>query len=322
MTGVALEGSAWLSFSVNDRGGGVASVGLVADGKVIHERPTDPSDPRCARPYVLRVPCPLSASVTLTFDTSGLPNGSHVVQAFATDVSGNRATSAPFTVTTRNGSSPNGVGAARASRLTAELTSTAGRPLRGAIRYGRSATLRGALTTLGGAPISGASVDVITRVSRPGSVARTRAVTTDSNGRYAYRVPPGASRDLQVAYRSFTLDESYSAAATVRVRVRARISLQVSRRSLRNGDRVRFRGRLLGGPRRQDATLILYALGGDRRIPVTPVRADARGRFEYDYRFRTVARRSTFRFQVRTQRQPAYPYATGASNVARVVVRP
>lgn len=320
--GAAVEGSAWLTFSVHDQGGGIARVGLMADGHVIQERPTDLSDTHCVQPYVLRVPCPLRATVTLTFDTSALPNGTHVFQTFATDVSGNRVTSAPFTATTRNGSTPNGVGAARAARLTADLTSLDGKPLRGPVSYGRSTVLRGVLTTLEGAPISGATLDVITRVSRPGSAARVRTATTGSDGRYAYRVPGGASRDLEVAYRSFTLDEGYSAAASARVRVRAAIRLNVSRRSLRNGERVRFRGRLLGGPRRQDATLMLYALGGGRPIPVSPVRADAQGRFVYSYRFRTVDQRSTFRFQVRTQNQPAYPYSAGASNVAKVVVRP
>jgi hypothetical protein len=315
------EGVRSLSFAATDRGGGIAAVGLIADGRTVLDRPPDPGDARCRQPYVSRVPCPLSTSVTLTFDTAALVNGSHVLQAFATDVSGNRSASTPFTITTRNGSTPNGIGASRAVRLTASLANRTGKSLRGAIRYGQSTVLRGSLTTLENAPIPGAALDVLVRVSRPGSIPHPRTVTTDSKGRYAYRVPGGASRDIDVAYRAFALDEGYSAMATAKLRVRASITLSTSRRSLRNGQRVRFRGRLVGGPRRQDASMILYALG-DRRIPVTSLKADSRGRFSYTYRFRTVRQRSIFRFQVRTESRPGYPYTAGASRTVQLAVRP
>jgi hypothetical protein len=124
-----------------------------------------------------------------------------------------------------------------------------------------------------------------------------------------------------VAYRAFSLDEGYAAVGRTAIHVRAAIRLRVTPRSLRNGQRVRFRGRLVGGPRRQDASLILYALG-DRRIPVTALKADSRGHFSFRYRFRTIQERSGFRFQVRSESRPGYPYVAGASNIARVTVRP
>jgi hypothetical protein len=216
---------------------------------------------------------------------------------------------------------PNGIGADRAARLTASTVGRTGKPIRGALRFGRSVVLQGSLSTFAGTPIAGATLDLHTRVARPGSVPRVRQITTDSKGRYTYRVPSGASRDLEVAYRAFTSDEGYSALVNARVRVRAAIRLRVSRRAVRNGNRVRFTGRLVGGPRRQDASMILYALA-DRRIPVTSLKADSRGRFRYAYRFRTVQQRSTFRFQVRSESRPGYPYAAGVSNVATVAVRP
>jgi hypothetical protein len=124
-----------------------------------------------------------------------------------------------------------------------------------------------------------------------------------------------------VAYRAFSLDEGYAAVAHAAMRVRAAIRLRATPRSLRNGQRVRFRGKLVGGPRRQDASLILYALG-DRRIPVTALKANSRGHFSFTYRFRTIRERSVFRFQVRSESRPGYPYVAGASNIARVTVRP
>ena len=308
------EGERWVEFSASDRGGGIASVGLLVDGHVAVERPAEPGDTRCRTPYIVRVPCPMTATVTVHFDTAALANGSHVVQAFAADVSGNRATSAPFSISTRNAALANGATASRAARLTASVTTVAGTPIRRAVSYGRSAVIRGTLSNLAGVPIAGAQLDVLTRSSRPGAAQRTRVVTTDAMGRFAYRLPTGPSRVVDVAYRAFSLDDGYSATATATLRVRAAIKLTATPRTLRNGQRVRFRGRLVGGPHRQDATILLYALGG-RRIPVTSLRADSRGRFSFSYRFRTVAQRSSFRFQVRAERRAGYPYDSGASNV-------
>ena len=90
------------------------------------------------------------------------------------------------------------------------------------------------------------------------------------------------------------------------------VALRVSPRSLHNGQRVKISGRLIGEPRRQDASAILYALA-DRPIPVTSLKADSRGRFSFTYRFRSVARRSIFRFQVQRESRPGYPYAADAS---------
>ena len=317
----AQEGERQVSFTATDRGGGIASVGVLVDGQVLVERPPDPGDPRCRQPYISRVPCPQSTSVSVPVDTAALANGRHIVAVFAKDVSGNLATSTPFTITTLNGSTPNGIGASRAARLTASLRDRTGKSIHGAISYGRSTVLEGALTTPDGTPIAGAAVDVLVRVSRPGSVGHLRTVTTDASGRYAYRVPGGASRDFDVAYRAFVLDQGYSVMATAKVRVRASIKLSISRRTLRNGQRVTFRGRLVGGPHRQDASMLLYALG-DRRIPVTSLKADSRGRFSYAYRFRTVRERSVFRFQIRTESRPGYPYAAGASKAVQLTVRP
>jgi hypothetical protein len=41
------EGIRSLSFSATDRGGGIAAVGLIADGRVVLVRPPDPGDARC-----------------------------------------------------------------------------------------------------------------------------------------------------------------------------------------------------------------------------------------------------------------------------------
>jgi hypothetical protein len=182
--------------------------------------------------------------------------------------------------------------------------------------------LRGTLKTASGAAIAGARIDIAVRSSRPGSAAHARYATTDEQGRFTYRLPVGSSRLIDAGYRAFTLDAAFAATARTRLRVRAAATLAAKPRRLGNHERVRFRGRLLGGPFRRDASMILYALAGRRRIPVTPLRPDSRGRFAYSYRFQTVTSTTRFRFQVRIDDRPSYPYVSGRSNTVTVVVRP
>jgi len=68
--------------------------------------------------------------------------------------------------------------------------------------------------------------------------------------------------------------------------------------------------------------VVIYALGGRRaRIPVTTVRANAKGRFRYRYRFSNSSPGVTYRFQATMHSQRSYPYATGNSRPATVRIR-
>ncbi|MEA2136686.1 MAG: hypothetical protein QOC68_4596, partial [Solirubrobacteraceae bacterium] len=103
-----LEGETTISFAASDRGGGIEKVGVVIDGQPRLERAADPNAARCHRPFTALKPCPAASDNTLVFDTATLPNGAHTVQASVTDAAGNETRSDPVTVTTRNGSRPNG----------------------------------------------------------------------------------------------------------------------------------------------------------------------------------------------------------------------
>ena len=316
-----LEGTKSLSFKAADRGGGIRRVGLLIDGQERSVRPVDPLGAGCREPYTALEPCPLSANASVSLDTASLDDGEHVVNAFATDVSGNRGMSVPFTVLTRNASYPNGLGATRAVRLTAALTTVKGRRIAHPLAYSTRAEIRGTLSTATDIPIPGAGVEITMRTTRPGAASHVRTATTDSMGRFRYRLATGASRVIVIGYRAFTLDSAYAAKATATLRVRAAATLSLTPRVQRNGHVVTFRGRLRGGPYRKDASLILYALAGRGRIPVTSLRADAQGRFSFRYRFRTVTSTTRFRFEVQIESRPSYPYTAGRSNRVAVVVR-
>jgi hypothetical protein len=314
-----LEGERTLSFTARDEGGGLTSVGALVDGVPAVERPADPTLSSCRTPYLVRVPCPLAASVMLRVQTSAIPNGRHVVQAFATDVGGNRTTSHPVLVTTQNGGQPNGVGA---SRL-AELKVTRRGRAQTIVRHRARTTLMGQLQLPSGAPISDAVVRVQAMTAVRGARWRDMgSVTTQRNGGFRYVALPGPSRSVRFTYYAFSLDPEPAAAAEIELRVRAGLSFSVSPRQVGTHGRISFRGRLLGGPGRAGNQVTIYAVArrGSDRVPVAVLRTDRRGRFRFSYRFRRTFAPFTYRFRAKLPTQVGYPYAGAWSRPVAVRV--
>lgn len=321
-----LEGEQTVSFDTADRGGGVERVGVVVDGRAVLSQSAAPHAARCRRPFTTPRPCPAATSNTIVFDTAQLPNGVHTVQASVTDAAGNETRSDPVTVTTRNGSRPNGRGASRFVKLSAWLRSRRKtRRATAVVPFGAVRTAEGRLTDSTGSPIAGATLDVTARVQRPGA-AETRAgtVTTNSQGRFRYRIARGASRTLRFEYKAYTLDPAPVSSAAVSLGVRAGIRLRLKPRRLRNGQRIRFLGRLKGGPARKGTRVTIDVLVPDarRRVPIGNVKADAKGRFRFAYRFRRTLVKARYRFQARLVPQPGYPYRGATSGRVSVVVEP
>jgi hypothetical protein len=176
-----------------------------------------------------------------------------------------------------------------------------------------------------GKPIGGAVLDVVGRVERAGAKAKPAGtVTTRSDGRFSYRLGRGASRTMRFEYKAYSLDPAPVSTATVTLGVRAGFRLKLRPRTVRNGRRVVFRGRLRGGPGRKGARVSIDVLVPDarRRVPIGSARADAEGRFRFAYRFRRTLVTARYRFQARLVAQPGYPYRGATSHRVAVVVRP
>lgn len=321
-----LEGERTLSLKATDRAGGIEKVGVVVDGRQRLTRLANPNATRCRRPFSALKPCPAASDNTLTFDTAQIANGTHTIQASVTDAAGNETRSDPVTVTTLNGSQPNGRGASRFVKLSAWLRSKRDKPRRTAVvPYGRTRYAEGRLTDSAGKSIAGAVLQVTSRVQRPGAQARrTGTVTTGEDGRFAYRIARGPSRSLKFGYKAYSLDPAPVSTAAVSLGVRAGIRLRVAPRRVRNGQSIRFRGRLKGGPARKGTRLTVDVLVPDarRRLPIGNVRADAKGRFRFTYRFRRTLVKARYRFQARLTAQPGYPYRGATSKRVSVLVSP
>jgi hypothetical protein len=108
----------------------------------------------------------------------------------------------------------------------------------------------------------------------------------------------------------------------VPVRVAAVSSLRVSRRALRNGQSARFSGQVKGGYVPAAGKLVeLQVLIRGAWQTFTTFHTDALGRWRYDYRFGGTTGRVAYVFRAKVPGEATYPYTTGGSSRAKVVVR-
>jgi hypothetical protein len=306
-----------------DRGGGLASASLLIDGRPVASAAPDAAAPTCAVPYVAPVPCPSRSPFHLDVDTRSIPNGPHAAQIEVSDAAGNVVRSASTTVAIQNDGPANGAPATRLAVLSGRIAGASrSAPLRRLVNLGQRITLTGRLTDPAGVPIAAATLAVDAQVDRPGEPwRRVGDVATAADGSWTAQVGSGSSRRIRVSYRAFAADVSASTEMIASVRVRARITLNVTPRRTSRVGKIVFRGRLVGGPGRGGTQVALYAVPGHgrRAIPVSVLSAGADGRFRYAYRFSGTYSNVTYTFEARVKSQPGYPYAAAAS--PRVAVR-
>jgi hypothetical protein len=90
---------------------------------------------------------------------------------------------------------------------------------------------------------------------------------------------------------------------------------------VRNGDGVDFSGRVPSRPLPTGGKLIeMQAHFRGRWRTFSTLRTDRAGRWRFPYRFGATLGRVTYRFRARLPSEGGYPFVTGRSEVARVVV--
>jgi hypothetical protein len=181
-------------------------------------------------------------------------------------------------------------------------------------------TARGRLETAQGKPLAGASIELFEQSRAGGDRRRVGTLRSDELGRFSHSVGPGSSRTISFRFDGSPLIKPAQGQLTVLVP--ARTTLESSRRRLRNGRSVRFKGRLLGRPVPDGGKLIDLQVYYRRkwRTFATP-RTDAGGGWRFDYRFEATRGLVTYRFRARIRREAAYPYELGYSRVVSVTVR-
>ena len=214
----------------------------------------------------------------------------------------------------------NGDNASAQVRLVAHELGTERRTVR--IRYGRTFTIAGQLRTADGRPISGARLEVLTQERRPGAQLRPeQAIVTAGDGSFRYVATPGPSRMIRLGYHERVGDTTFAKTTDVVVRVPAAVSFRLSRKSLRNGQTLRYLGRL-SGPGTGHRFVEVQVRNGAKWQIVCSVRTDTRGSFACAHRFRRTVVRTTYTFRARVRKQAGMPYEPALSAAKRAKVHP
>lgn len=343
------RGTETVSFNAQDAGSGLykTRVELRRQGESTFEQflavPVDINDGKCVEldywptteyEFGYRVPCKLSAAPAIDVDTAAIPDGQYDMQVILDDAAGNESVvyrSSNFTVdnraTSMTGSAeppvpprplgPNGEHASNRARL--EVVGSHRRT----VGFGRSTRAMLSLHDEAGRPIAHATISMMERMRAPGAhwIVSPRLLQTDETGRVGTRLPFKYSRNIRFVYMSGLSDEP-AASARIQVQARSRTTLRRSRSFLRNGQTLRFSGRLLSKPVPDSGIIVdLQAKVRTRWVSFETVRSDSEGHWRGSYRFRATSGLQTYRFRARVRGDSGYPYAASTSKGVRVHVR-
>ncbi len=330
----AVRGTSDIAFSATDPGAGVYEAVFTVDGQVVQRTPLDDNGGKCRDvgetsdglpAFTSPQPCERSLSADVGFDTTRVSNGAHHLIVSVTDASGNAVAVIDRTVTVANPLAPGTPGppnGANASSQAALAVAWRGsRRERIVVGYGHTESIVGQLTASGGAPITGAQVEVVATPTYTGAKpVKMASPTTGTDGRFSVRLPAGSSsRTLRFAYRSHQGDALPAVTRTLTLAVRAGVALTIAPRTSSVGRSVHFRGRLRGGPiPRGGKQLVLEARSpGGRWLEFRVIRTDSHGRYRSSYRFK-FAGPADYEFRVRSEPEADYPFVAGASRAIRV----
>jgi hypothetical protein len=185
-------------------------------------------------------------------------------------------------------------------------------------RYGSVLRLAGFLSNSEGQPLEAATIEALEErpdgTSSPNGLATTRA---DGSFSYVLR----ATRNRELLFRYPGSRRIGAATSLFDLEVPAATSIRVSRRTVRNGRAVVFTGRVRSRPLPLNGKLIeMQAHFRGRWRTFSTLRTDRRGAWKFRYRFGATLGRVTYRFRVRLPSEGGYPFVTGRSRVAKVLV--
>lgn len=302
------RGTQTLTLAAADTGGGVRSVAIELNGDPLDSRSYDC---RLSQGVAVRLsPCP--AQPTARFDvvtTAGrFRQGPNQIRMCANDYAA--STNANRACVTRAVRIDNRcpVAAVHGAELRARF---AGGGEHARVRSDQATRVVGRVTRADGAPVAGAEVCVAARPLVPGSSEVVLVTpTTDADGTFAARIPAGPSREIRVAHWPGA-DHALERYLTISSRAVPELRLRPER-TLRNGERVRFRV-ALPGPAAGDRRVEVQARADGRWLRIAGGRTDSAGAWNGSYRFNSTTGRRTYTFRAIVPRQQGYPYGAGAS---------
>jgi hypothetical protein len=296
-----------LRYAAADQGSGVRAAAVQVDGRTVVSSGFERLLATCIPPYTRFVPCPLQVSDEFKIDTSQFSPGRHTARLAVWDASDGDPL--VYDLTFMAPGPPPTVGACAVgtkvkARLRDKSVRFGARRLRFSVATPREASellvmeeRTGAFTLLGAA-------------------RRTGAI-------YVAHFPIRAPMTLRLV-APVVGGAGYACSRAISLRVRAGLILKVAPRAVRNGQTIRFRGRLMGGQiaARRLVEIQARARGGLRRWTlVRTLRTTRTGRFRMQYTFRRTHQHVVFEFRAFRKASDDFPYASGGSKRRAVLVR-
>ena len=338
-----VEGTAELTMTAGDPGGpGVYLVIVQVDGKTIYSGTPNTSGGKCvpvgssgaALMFDYSQPCPASESVDLPIHTTSLPNGQHTLKVIVQDAAGNSAVVYDGSISTKQPASNSlgtlpgpGTGSSQAATAAAPNGTTASRTARITLGLKRRITrtyarralrVSGRLLGSGGRPIAGAMLDVLEQVSGSPNLSVIGHARTRANGTFIATVPGGPTRTIEIGYRAFSTDASYTAVATIAETVDAGVRLSVSPRWTGSEGTITLGGTVLGPVPAGGVVVELLVHYRGRWEPFRAPRTDSRGHFHVVYQFEGGVGRFPFKAMV-FGGQGGFPFISGESRTVDVI---
>jgi hypothetical protein len=343
-TGTLLDnpesGTASLSFTARDEHGpGIYRATVQIDGHSIWSGTPDLNEGECvahgtyegALKFRNQQPCPQETDVHTEVQTGTLAEGQHQLKVEVEDAAGNKAIAYTGTITIDN--QPPAVAPVASTPLpergpcngtpcdeAAKLAASAGEAKTVTRALGHTAvTLTGRLTSPTGTPIKDAQVKLLQQIVGSSAVTPIASTTTSANGSWSLKAAPGASRLLQIAFYSHTLDTIPASVLAFNEDVRGAVSMHAPRRAWL-GRALVFTGQLPGGyvpTGGESVQMEIFYSGRWRTIEVLPT--NSAGRWSYKYVF-TLGAGASYLFRAVTVPNGAYPFMSSHSKPVHVTV--
>jgi hypothetical protein len=320
LSGGVLRGPQTLEVTASDVGAGLRSVQITVNGKPAGGDDLSGScNPLPGELTSRLAPCPASFGKAYSFDTAkapfveGMNSISICVDDYAQSGTPNSACQ-PFEVLVDNlcpGSPVGGGNTIAAGFGNGHSDRT--------LAFRRRALIRGRLRDAAGNPVANAEVCVQGHTRLPGRPFHLiGTATTNENGGWSYKLRHGPSRDIRIAYRF----SSFQTSTDLKLQMRARATLHLSRHRTKPHRRIYFSGEI-AGPRSGRRVVVVRGTvpGSKRRFLVRRARTDALGHYRVGYAFSPVPRSTRFVFWAVVPEQDGYPYVRGHSVVRYIRVR-
>lgn len=182
----------------------------------------------------------------------------------------------------------------------------------------RGFSLRGSLHASTGAPIVGATIQLLQRVASRSQARLIAHARTTTTGAFRVSIPAGPSRTVEVVYRAFSGEHGYAAHAEVSERVSAGVNLRIVPRHTSPTGTIVLSGTVQGPIPRQGSLIdLLVHYHGHWQSFGNPPHTNRHGHFKIAYTFQHGEGRFPFRVQI-PGGQAGFPYTRGYSNIVYV----